>query len=138
MGERTPESEARVRALLYDILLSGDPEVIAQIGLADLWLNSIEGDENAAAMLRHPLWQLLACDLGLDCRQGSVIFDRECTQNLAACSAPDLAASLRQRYPDFLWDRLQAQREEWLQRIHGGQIAGLFDPPPNPPPGGGP
>ena len=137
MGERTPESEARVRALLYDMLLSGDPEVIAQIGGADWWLIASDDEAaNSVAMLRVPLWQLLACDLGLDCRQGSVIFDRECTQNVAACSSPDLAASLRQRYPDVLWDQIQALRGEWLQRIRSGQIAGLFDPPPNPPPGG--
>ncbi len=136
LRERTPETEARVRALLYDMLLSGDPEVIAQIGLADMWLNSIDGDQTVAAMLRVPAWQLLACDLGLDCRQGSLIFDRECTQNLAACSGVDLAASLRQRYPDTMWNQIQTLREEWLQRIRSGQIAGLFDPSPDPPPGG--
>ncbi|MGE4072235.1 MAG: hypothetical protein AB7E72_13780 [Lysobacterales bacterium] len=135
-GERTPETEARVRALLYDMVLSGDSEVIAQIGMADMWLNTIDHDENIAAMLRLPAWQLLACDLGLDCRQGSLIFDQECTQNLAACSAADLSASLRQRYPDAMWDQIQAFRGEWLQRIRSGQIAGLFDPPPDPPPGG--
>lgn len=135
--ERTPESEARIRALLYDMLFSGDPEVIAEIGMADWWLNASDDEAaNSAAMLRVPLWQLLACDMGLDCRQGSAIFDRECTQNSQACSSPDLAASLRQRYPDALWTPLQAQRAAWLARIRSGQIAELFDPPP--PPDGGP
>ena len=135
----TEQFIAQLPEAMYDALLSGDPELIAEIGWADLWWRvSVNRSVPENIIDRSFLWTLVACDLGLDCLPGSPTLDRHCLRGTGICGSPTLDAAIRPLYPEVLMTILDQQRDELLQRIRSGQIAGLFDPPPNPPPGGGP
>lgn len=121
---------------MYDALLSGDPELIERIGYADMVWSGYGNRTMAQSMgVRRELWTLVACDLGLDCLPGGPTLDRYCLRN-GICGYPSLEATIRQWISDHTLQALQTQRAELLQRIRSGQIAGLFDPPPEPPDGG--
>ena len=124
---------------MYDALLSGDPALIAALGWADQ-MRGIGFNRSVREEIvdRELLWTLVACDLGLDCLPGSPTLDRNCLRSEGICGSPNLHAAVQLLYPEFVVNLLYQQRDELLQRIRSGQIAGLFDPPPNPPPGGGP
>ncbi|MCP5473327.1 MAG: hypothetical protein H7A19_00595 [Rhodanobacteraceae bacterium] len=133
----TPQFIEQLPDALYDAVLSGDPELIAQIGWADQWLRARARGDGPEDLIHRPfLWALVACDLGLDCLPGSPTLDRHCLRGTGICGSPTLDAAIRPLYPEVLMTILDQQRDELLQRIRSGQIAGLFDPPPNPPPGG--
>ena len=135
----TEEFVAQLPEAMYDALLSGDPELIADIGWADLWWRvSANRSKPENFIDRAFLWTLLACDLGLDCLPGSPTLDRNCLRGEGVCGSPNLDAAIRPLYPEALMAVMDQQRVELLQRIRTGQIAGLFDPPPDPPPSGGP
>jgi hypothetical protein len=135
----TPQFIEQLPEALYDAVLSGDPELIAQIGWADQWLRVRARLGRPEDLIHRPvLWALVACDLGLDCLPGSPTLDRYCLRGVGVCGSPNLDAAIRPLYPEALMTVLDQQRAELLQRIRSGQVAGLFDPPPNPPPGGGP
>ena len=121
---------------MYDALLSGDPKLIERIGYADMVWSGYGNRTMAERMgVRRELWTLVACDLGLDCLPGGPTLDRYCLR-FGICGYPNLEATIRQWASGRTMEVLQNQRAELLQRIRSGQIAGLFDPPPNPPPGG--
>ncbi len=123
---------------MYDALLSGDPKLIERIGYADMvW--SGHGNRTMAQTMgvRRELWTLVACDLGLDCVPGGPTLDRYCLR-WGICGYPSLEATIRQWISDRTMEVLESQRAELLQRIRSGQIAGLFDPPPEPSAGDGP
>lgn len=134
----TEQFIAQLPEAMYDALLSGDPQLIAEIGWADLWWR-VSANRSVPENLidRSFLWTLVACDLGLDCLPGSPTMDRFCLRGEGICGSPNLDAAIRPLYPEMLMTLLDQQREELLQRIRTGQVAGLFDPPP-PPPDGGP
>jgi len=117
---------------MYDALLSGDPKLIERIGYADMVWSSHGNRSMAEAMgVRRELWTLVACELGLDCLPGGPTLDRYCLR-WGICGYPSLEATVRQGISDRTLQVLATQRAELLQRIRSGQIAGLFDPPPNP------
>ncbi|MCB1602604.1 MAG: hypothetical protein KDI66_21480, partial [Xanthomonadales bacterium] len=129
----TPQFIEQLPDALYDAVLSGDPELIAQIGWADQWLRARARGDGPEDLIHRPfLWALVACDLGLDCLPGSPTLDRHCLRGTGICGSPTLDAAIRPLYPEVLMTILDQQRDELLQRIRSGQIAGLFDPPPNP------
>ena len=134
----TPQFVEQLPEAMYDAVLSGDPELIAQIGWADQsWRVSVHRSAPEDLIHRPFLWTLVACDLGLDCLPGSPTLDRHCLRDRGVCGSPNLDAAIRPLYPEILMTVLDEQRAELLRRIRSGQIAGLFDPPP-PPPDGGP
>ena len=135
----TPQMIEQMRISMYDALLSGDPALIAALGWADQ-MRGIGFNRSVREEIvdRELLWTLVACDLGLDCLPGSPTLDRNCLRSEGICGSPNLHAAVQLLYPEFVVNLLYQQRDELLQRIRSGQIAGLFDPPPNPPPGGGP
>ena len=121
---------------MYDALLSGDPKLIERIGYADMVWSGYGNRTMAERMgVRRELWTLVACDLGLDCLPGGPTLDRYCLR-FGICGYPNLEATIRQWASGRTMEVLQNQRAELLQRIRSGQIAGLFDPPKNPLPGG--
>ena len=134
---RTPEDRNRARAALYDALLSGDPDLIAQIGrMLDYiqppdWLASPQAPASF-------VWRLVACDLGMDCGPGSRVLDLECLSSGGGCGYNHLAESYRDWLPPWQYRLVEQRRAELLARIRSGQIAGLFDPPPRAQAGRGP
>jgi hypothetical protein len=123
-----------LRALAYEAVLSLDPEAISRVGTAaallrqhtpgfDLW-----APENQ--VYPGDLWPLLACDLGLDCSAGSPILDQICMADGSGCGYDNLEAAIRDRTAPRQWTLLQQRRQELLARIVNGDIAGMFDPPP--------
>jgi hypothetical protein len=137
----TPQFVQQLPEAMYDALLSGDPELIASIGWADqLWRASDSASRNLPEDFidRTILWTLVACNLGLDCLAGSPTLDRNCLRDEGVCGSPDLDTAIRPLYPEILMTVLDTQREALLQRIRSGQIAGLFDAPPEPAAGDGP
>lgn len=135
----TRQMTERLRVAMYDAVLSGDPELIASLGWADLMQGmAFNRDLRENIVDRNLLWTLVACDLGLDCLPGSPTLDRNCLRDEGVCGSPNLPVAVHLLIPEFLLALLDQQREELLRRIRSGQVAGLFDPPPERPEGGGP
>ncbi len=123
-------AKADLRGLLYEALLSGDPELIAQLG------DSVRAVDSRGWVYERQVWQLVACDLGRDCGSSSRALDRMCLFTTSgACGQESLEAALRYTIAEPVFDRMQQRRAELLARIRSGQVAGLFDPAPVPPPG---
>jgi hypothetical protein len=135
---KTDGGREALRALLYDVLLSGDAELIAQIGEFQ-WQVNPSRQTTAEDLVPHgELWRLVGCDLGARCSRGSPALDRLClSTSTAACAAPSVAAALQGLLPAWQFQLLQQRRAELLARIRNGQIAGILDPPRQPAPGGG-
>lgn len=82
------------------------------------------------------VWRLVACDLGRPCDRGSRALDGLClSTDTAACTQDSVEAASRYNLPPHLFDLVQQRRAELLARVRSGQIAGIFDPAPAPPPG---
>lgn len=130
---------AAARATLYDAALSGDPEAISR--MAQLASLAHSGHQSTPADFANPfdLWPLVACDLGLDCGPSSRVLDRACFQFGSGCGYDSLEALIRDRTVDWQYQLLDQRRREIVARIRSGQVAGMFDPPPQPtaPPDGG-
>ncbi len=135
---KTDGGREALRALLYDVLLSGDAELIAQIGEFQ-WQVNPSRQTTAEDLVPHgELWRLVGCDLGAPCGRGSPALDRLClSTSTAACAAPSVAAALQGLLPAWQFRLLQQRRTELLARIRSGQVAGILDPPGQPAPGGG-
>lgn len=131
-------SREALRALLYDILLSGDTELIAQVGEYH-WMVNASNQTTVEDLVPHgELWRLIACDLGAACGRGSRALDQLClSTSTAACAAPTVEAAVQGLIPAWQFRLLQQRRAELLARIRSGQIAGILDPPRPPAPGGG-
>ena len=126
---KTPEERNRARATLYDALLSGDPEAIAQIGqLQDYVQPAPIFDANPQAPASY-VWPLVACDLGMDCGPGSRALDLACLSHGGGCGYQHLSESHRDWLPPWQYRLVERRRAELLARIRSGQIAGIFDPP---------
>ncbi|MGE4072236.1 MAG: hypothetical protein AB7E72_13785 [Lysobacterales bacterium] len=137
-GQEQDNPASTLIQAMYDALLSGDPELIARIGYADMvWTNNHNRPEAGRGWLRRELWTLVACDLGLDCLPGGPTLDHYCLRT-GICGYPSVEATIDQWVSDQYRQTLENQRAELLQRIRSGQVAGLFDPPPEPLAGDGP
>lgn len=134
-----------LNAVLADVVAGADPGLLVGIGripamesgpdlgrLASWYrLQQTTGRPNAAVNQRA-LWTLVACDLGMDCGASSPTLDRLCVLQ-GLCGYPDVEAALR----DGVIRRVEAAeteaRRHWaVERIRSGQIAGMFDPAPQP------
>ena len=131
-------SREALRALLYDILLSGDTELIAQVGEYH-WMVNASNQTTVEDLVPHgELWRLIACDLGAACGRGSRALDQLClSDSTAACAAPTVESAVQGLIPAWQFRLLQQRRTELLARIRNGQIAGILDPPQRAAPGGG-
>ena len=126
---KTPEERNRARATLYDALLSGDPEAIAQIGRLQDYIQPAQiFDANPQAPASY-VWPLVACDLGMDCGPGSRALDLACLSHGGGCGYQHLSESHRDWLPPWQYRLVERRRAELLARIRSGQIAGIFDPP---------
>lgn len=137
--ESTPAQLAQLRALLYDALLSGDPERIAGIARHERTLDPDAWRRDPAAFFLHTAWQLVACDLGRDCGPTSPALDRMCLyESSGSCGAASVEDALRFTTNPAIFERIQQRRQELLDRIRNGRISGMFDPPAQVPDGRGP
>lgn len=139
-GGRNPPANlaAQARALMYDAVLSGDPEAIARLWRLEFLARRGRRTALTEQYVDYYLWPLVACDLGLDCGPGSRALDRACLDPGAGCGYLNLEALVRDRSPPWQYQLTDQRRREIVARIRSGQIAGMFDPPPPTPPGGGP
>jgi hypothetical protein len=74
------------------------------------------------------IWNLVGCDLGLDCGAGSAALDRLCL-DLEACAYPNVESAI----VDALWaqgdvDRFQQARRQLAERIRRGELSPIFEP----------
>ncbi len=140
-GGRNPPADlaAQARALMYDAVLSGDPEAIARLWRLEFLARRGRHVNIVEQSVDYHLWPLVACDLGLDCGPGSRALDRACFDPGSGCGYPSLDALVRDRSPPWQYALTEQRRRQIVERIRSGQIAGMFDPPsPQPPPGGRP
>ncbi len=133
-GRYPPERAAEARAVMYDVVLSGDLEAISRLAGLDAYAH-IAGNTRSMANLVdfHVLWPLVACDLGMDCGPGSRVMDRACLEIDSGCAYPDFEALVRDRSPPWRYRLTDQRRRELVAHIRSGQIAGMFDPPLTPP-----
>lgn len=126
----SPGRISDLRALLNETMLSGDVELIANIGHYERQLNLFAPNDPAGSAL-DMAWPLIACDLGLDCGPTSRVLDQMCiSRTSGACGAANLEAAYRYTLHPAIFERIQARRAELLARIRGGQLGGIFDPVP--------
>lgn len=133
------------RALMYEAVLTRDLEAISRLWTAETTIRSEAyrrtGEESTSLEYLvdpYELWPLIACDLGMDCGRGSPALNRQCLSAWNGCSSDSVEAAIRERTPPGQWTLIQQRREQLVNRIRSGSIAGLFDPPPETnPPGGG-
>lgn len=133
VGQHDPVA---IRQLFDEILRRGYPELIAAISLHEMYLNA-----GATIRLRQqaPMaWELVACDLGRECGPGSEVLGGWCLRQPVVCTQGSVEDAMRQLMRPELFARTQARRTELLARIRAGQIAGIFDPPPETNGGRGP
>lgn len=134
-GRPTDAELEQTRALLYDVLLSGDLDLIAQIGMRERWLD-LQSRADPLTHVRPEIWQLVACDLGRDCGPYSLALARRCLYvTSSACGTDNVDAAIRLTQSEGMYRLMDQRRRELVARIRSGQIAGMFDPPPPPPPG---
>lgn len=126
----TPAWSAQARAVLYDAVLSGDPEAIARLWRVEYLARRGQPLDFAEQSVDFNLWPLVACDLGLDCGPGSRALDRACLELGNGCGYPNLEALVRDRSPPWQYNLTDQRRRQIVERIRSGQIAGMFDPPP--------
>jgi hypothetical protein len=125
---------AQARAVLYDAVLSGDPEAIARLWRVEYLARRGQSLDFTGQFVDFNLWPLVACDLGLDCGPGSRALDRACLELGNGCGYPSLDALVRDRSPSWQYNLTDQRRRELVERIRSGQIAGMFDPAmPQPP-----
>lgn len=134
--EPTARDIEALRDHLYDAVLSGDPARIARIGPFIRYLESPD-DGDFLWGYRDVIWNRVACELGLACTAGSPMMDRICLRDSAACGATDYLDYLHLTQGPVFVPLIEAQSRELVERIRAGQIAGLFDSQPPPPPGDG-
>ena len=133
----SPERLAELRQLLQEALLSGDLDLLGVIARNERELHLAQSPRDLASWQSGTAWQLVACDLGYDCGPTSRLLDRMCLrQTRGACGAANYEEALRFTLHPGICERLQQRRTELLARIRAGQIAGIFDPPPETPTGG--
>lgn len=128
-GLRTPEERERARGILYDALLSGDPDTIAMIGRMQDHIQPprvFDADPQAIASY---VWPLVGCDLGMDCGPGSRALDLACLSHGAGCGYADLSELYRNWLAPWQYRQTERRRAEIVARIRRGDIAGMFDPP---------
>lgn len=135
-GGRNPPADlaAQARAILYDAVLSGDPEAIARLWRLEFLARRGQRTALTEQYVDYYLWPLVACDLGLDCGPGSRALDRACLDPGAGCGYPNLEALVRDRSAPWQFNLTDQRRRDIVERIRSGQIAGMFDPPPRTPP----
>lgn len=126
---------AQARAVMYDAVLSGDPEAIARLWRVEYLTRRGRRLAVSEQFVDFNLWPLVACDLGLNCGPGSRALDRACLELGNGCGYPSLEALVRDRSPPWQYALTEQRRRQIVARIRSGQIAGMFDPAP--PPGGG-
>lgn len=133
----SPERLAELRQLLQEALLSGDLDLLGVIARNERELHLAQAPRDLATWQSETAWQLVACDLGYDCGPTSRLLDRMCLrQTRGACGAANYEEALRFTLHPGIFERLQQRRAALLARIRAGQIAGIFDPPPETPTGG--
>lgn len=138
-GAKPAELAAQARGVMYDAVLSGDPEAIARLWRVEQLARRGRYVDLAEQFADFNLWPLVACDLGLDCGPGSRALDRACLELGNGCGYPNLEALVRDRSAPWQYTLTDQRRRQIVARIRSGQIAGMFDPlPPTSLPGGRP
>lgn len=127
--ELTPMQRGDLRTALHDILLSGDLALYLQIPRYQAALYPTQQYILASFdQPRQEAWMLAACDLGLDCRAGSVILDRACLRHTAAaCASPNLESALQAISAPWEWQRIQRDRSQLVDRLRRGAVQGVFE-----------
>lgn len=128
---------SELRALLHEVMLSGDWELIARISQyqSDLYPPT-QFMAVAFELPTHDAWLLAACDLGMDCGPASRALALHClTASAVACDAPNLEMALWRAAAPSLWRRAQRERIMLVDRLRTGNVHGILDLPPAPPPG---
>lgn len=123
----TPEQWARWQAMAAAALDPANPQSLVELGRSAAYLSRF--DSEAA-------WQLVACDLGLDCSADGALMRQNCLSQ-GLCVEGDYESALLRLLPPRQWSRVQAQRQALREAITRGELASLFDRPPPRPPGGG-
>jgi hypothetical protein len=122
----TPEQWARWQAMAAAALDPANPQSLVELGRSATYLSRF--DSEAA-------WQLVACDLGLDCSADGALMRQNCLHT-GMCLEGDFESALLRQMPPRQWSRVQAQRQALREAIARGDRAGLFDLPPPRRPGG--
>lgn len=123
----TPEQWARWQSLALAALDPANPQSLVDIGHAATHLSRFDSST---------VWQLVACDLGLDCSADGALMRQNCLSQ-GLCVEGDYESALLRLLPPRQWSRVQAQRQALREAIARGELGGLFDRPPPRPPGGG-
>lgn len=138
-----------LNAVLAEVAAGGDADLLADIGRLPAMANGPElgvlaswyglqqtsGAPNAQVNQRA-LWMLVACDLGMDCSAPSPTLDRLCLLQ-GLCGYSNVEAAMRDGVIRVVEAEETEARRQWaVGRIRSGQLAGMFDPAPNPAPGG--
>lgn len=114
-GSSMPQPE--LRALLSQIIDSGDAEAVANVGLMLVARNDLQ----ALGMTRDEIglgdsWRLLACDLGMDCGRGSRVLDLQCLKS-GDCGHSDLRSALHEAYGEEQFAQMLRSRDALIARI---------------------
>ena len=136
LGEPDAARIAEARRLLEQSLLAGKPELLRDVGRALERSRMAMPDQLGpyAGGGASTLFTLLACDLGMPCGEHSEMLRLNCWLR-GRCGYSD--------YETMAFDALHGARErelieqhraELLRRIRAGDVVGLFDPMPLPPP----
>ena len=128
MVDGSSMTQPELRALLSQIIDSGDGLAVAQVGL----MLGARNDLQALGMTREEIglgdgWRLLACDLGMDCGRGSRVLDLQCLKS-GGCGHPDLGSALREAYREDLFEKMIRSRDALIERIRiFGSVGVLTD-----------
>jgi hypothetical protein len=136
LGEPDDPRVADARRLLETALTAGRPELLREVGRALERSGMSMPDQLGpyAGGGASTVFTLLACDLGLACAADSEMVQLNCALR-GRCGYAD--------YETMAFDALHGAREreviqthraELLRRIRAGDVIGLFEPVPLPPP----
>lgn len=121
----------RARAQLYEVVHSGDALAISEIGMKLArsrdpahFGSAFQSGDSAAAFT----WQLVACDLGLECGPASRELDRWCLKYGGGCAQADLAGAMRLVLGEDHFNRIDAQQRILVERIRNQDWQGMFAP----------
>jgi hypothetical protein len=131
LGSDDAAAADRSRSRLYEVVQSGDPLAISEIGMQltlsrapALFGSVFQSGDSAAAFT----WLLVACDLGLECGPASRELDRWCLRYGGGCAQDSLAGAMRLVLGEAYFETIDAQRRVLAERISNRQWEGLFAP----------
>lgn len=124
-GYSMPQPE--LRALLSQIIDSGDAEAVSHVGL----MLVARDDLQTLGMTRGEIgladgWRLLACDLGMDCGRGSRALDLQCLSS-GRCGHPDLHSALKEAYGEENFAQMLRLRDALIERLRIFSSAGSLN-----------